>query len=270
VAQALNRLKGGIISIDFSTVTELAGDEITQEQFDRLCHRYYWAGTYCVGKDVIEGACGTGPGLGYLAKRAKSLRAGDYTTSILAIAKQHYAKRIDLLQFDMQAIPFNDHLIDIVILFEAIYYLTNAGRFVAECQRVLRPGGKVLIASANKDLYDFNPSPFSQSYYGVLELNKLFKKHGFTIDCFGYMPVGEISHRQKVLRPIKKLAVLLNLIPKTSRGKKWLKRLVFGRMTIMPAEIEEGMLSYIPPQPLTISIPDLEHKVIYCAATVLA
>ncbi|MCD6265910.1 MAG: BrnT family toxin [Deltaproteobacteria bacterium] len=28
-----------------------------------------------------------------------------------------------------------------------------------DCVRVLRPGGKVLIATANKDLYDFNPSP---------------------------------------------------------------------------------------------------------------
>ncbi len=31
------------MSIDYSTVTELAGDEISQEQLERLCHRYYWA-----------------------------------------------------------------------------------------------------------------------------------------------------------------------------------------------------------------------------------
>ena len=51
------------MAIDYSTVTELAGDEITAEQLERLCHRYYWAGTFCAGKDVIEAACGTGPGL---------------------------------------------------------------------------------------------------------------------------------------------------------------------------------------------------------------
>ncbi len=75
------------MELDFLSVTELAGDEVTQEQVDRLCNRYYWAGTYCEGKDVLEAACGTGQGLGYLAKRAKSLSAGDYTADILKIAK---------------------------------------------------------------------------------------------------------------------------------------------------------------------------------------
>ena len=28
----------------YVSVTEIAGDEVTQEQVDRLCNRYYWAG----------------------------------------------------------------------------------------------------------------------------------------------------------------------------------------------------------------------------------
>ena len=156
------------MAIYYSTVTELAGDEITAEQLERLCHRYYWAGTFCAGKDVIEAACGTGPGLGYLSKVAKSIRAGDYMTNILQRAKNHYGNRIDLRQFDAQDMPFEDHSADVVILFEAIYYLPRADKFVSECRRVLRKAGQVLIATANKDLYDFNPSPFSHTYYGVI------------------------------------------------------------------------------------------------------
>ena len=38
---------------DYVSVTEIAGDEVTQEQVDRLCNRYYWAGQYCAGKDVM-------------------------------------------------------------------------------------------------------------------------------------------------------------------------------------------------------------------------
>ncbi len=52
---------------DYVSVTEIAGDDVTQEQIDRLCNRYYWAGQYCAGKDVVETACGSGQGLGYLA-----------------------------------------------------------------------------------------------------------------------------------------------------------------------------------------------------------
>ena len=39
---------------DYVSVTEIAGDEVTQEQIDRLCNRYYWAGQCCSGKDVVE------------------------------------------------------------------------------------------------------------------------------------------------------------------------------------------------------------------------
>ena len=222
---------------DYVSVTEIAGDEVAQEQVDRLCNRYYWAGQYCAWKDVVEAACGSGQGLGYLSKIARSLEAGDYSPQILDIARQHYGDRIDFKQFDAQNMPFGDKTKDIIILFEAIYYLSDAEQFVTECVRVLRPGGKVLIATANKDLYDFNPSPHSYNYYGVVELNDLFARHGFETEFFGDTPVEGISIRQRILRPIKKLAVMLGLMPKTASGKKWLKRIVFGNMLKMPAEI---------------------------------
>ncbi len=38
------------MSNNYISVTEIAGDEVTQEQIDRLCNRYYWAGQYCKGK----------------------------------------------------------------------------------------------------------------------------------------------------------------------------------------------------------------------------
>jgi SAM-dependent methyltransferase len=251
---------------DYSTVTELAGDEVTTEQLDRLHHRYYWAGPYCADKDVIEAGCGTGPGLGFLGKRARSLRAGDLTPGILAIAQQHYGSRFDLRQFDAQAMPYEDHSADAVILFEAIYYLPDAAQFVAECRRVLRSGGQVLISTANKDLSDFNPSPHSYTYYGVAELGQLFSSHGFAAHCFGYLSVRDVSLRQKLLRPVKILARNLRLIPQTMAAKKLLKKLVFGQLVPMPAEIQEGVIAYQEPVPLPLDVADREHKVIYCAA----
>jgi SAM-dependent methyltransferase len=254
---------------DFSTVTELAGDEVSQEQVERICHRYYWAGGYCAGKDVLEVACGSGQGLGYLSQTAKSLAAGDYDAKILSIAKAHYGDQFELKQFDAQDMPFEDSSKDVIILFEALYYLPSAAKFVAECKRILRPDGRVLIANANKDLYDFNPSPYTYEYHGVVELERLFAEHGFQAEYFGHLPVGEVSLRQKVLRPVKKLAVSLGLIPKTAEGKKLLKRLVFGGLVKMPSEVTEGMFPYQEPSRLPTGTPDKDHKVIYCAATLL-
>lgn len=255
------------MSTDFLTVTELAGERVSQEQIDRLCHRYYWAGDYCDGRDVLEVACGSGQGLGYLLSRAKSLEAGDVSERILEQPRAHYGKRVTLHQFDAQALPFEDASKDVVILFEAIYYVPDATKFVAECARVLRPGGCVLLATANKDLEDFNPSPYSHVYYGVRDLQNLFAEGGFDTEFFGYLSVREVSWRQRLLRPIKTAVVSLGLMPKTMKGKRLLKRLVFGELVSMPNEIVADMFPYRDAVRVAASEPDTEHKVIYCRAT---
>ena len=252
---------------DYISVTEMAGDQVSQEQIERLCHRYYWAGRWCAGKDVVEVACGTGQGIGYLKGLANSLEAGDISESLLDTAKQHYKDKVSLSLFSAQNMPFSDSSKEIILLFEAIYYLSDANQFLSECKRVLRSSGKVLIATANKDLYDFNPSPNSYEYYGVVELRELFVRNGFSCEFFGCFPVDSISWRQRLLRPIKKLMVSLGLIPRTMAGKKLLKRLVFGRLQQMPAEITAEMFPYNSPNSIESWQADMRYKVIYCAAT---
>ena len=255
--------------VDFLEVTELAGEEVSQEQFMRVCTRYAWAASFSEGKDVLEVACGTGPGLGILQKRARSLVAGDISERILARAKGHYGTRVDLRVMDAQSLPFQEASLDVVIIFEALYYVPDVERFVKECRRVLRPGGVLLISNANKDLSDFNPSPHSHIYHGVVELRDLARRHDLVPELFGDIPVAEVSLRQRVLRPVKKFAVAFGLIPKSMAGKRLLKRLVFGTMTSFPAEIEEAMLpARVQLARLDLDQPDRRHKVILCAARI--
>jgi SAM-dependent methyltransferase len=272
------------VSNEFVTVTEIAGDDVSKEQISRLCNRYYWTGQYCIGKDVVEAACGSGQGLGYLQGLSQSLEAGDCSKKLIEITKSYYRNRIEVRQFDAQNMPFEDQSKDVIILLEAIYYLPNASRFVQECARVLRPGGVVLVATANKDLYDFNPSLYSFTYYGTVEINALFASEGFSVKCFGDTPISDISIRQKLLRPIKKIVVSFGLMPTEMAGKKFLKRLVFGEMVKMPAEIgppiphiESNIAPqkthceiysgrYVAPVKIAINKPDRVHKVILCVA----
>lgn len=255
---------------DFLSVTELAGAEISREQLERMCHRYYWAAQYCDGKDVLEVACGAGQGLSYLRSRARSVSAGDYSPEILARPAALLKDQIDLRVFDAQQMPYADQSFDVVILFEALYYLPSAERFVREARRVLRPNGVLLIASANKDLYDFNPSPHSFVYFGVVEMRDLLTAQGFQPVFQGYLRTDSVSIRQRLLRPLKAIAVKLNLVPKTMTGKRILKRLVFGEMTLMPEQITADMLKdHRPPAQLSADAPDRVHKVIYCAARLL-
>jgi len=251
----------------FVEVTELAGDEVSQEQVDRVCTRYAWALGYASGKDVLEVACGTGPGLGLLKSAARSLVAGDISDPILERARAHYGDRIDIRKLDAHSLPFPDRSLDVVIIFEALYYVPDAERFADECRRVLRPGGVVLVSNANKDLFDFNPSPHSHVYHGVLELGQMFGKRGFSSRFWGDVPVASVSFKQKLLRPVKRAVVALNLMPKSMAGKKLLKRLVFGQMQPFPAEIQPAMLAA---SSSLVSIagngPDQKHKVILCEA----
>ena len=254
------------MSVTYLEVTELAGEGISAEQLRRLCNRYYWAADYCNGKDVLEVACGSGPGLRYLSDMAKSLVAGDISPEILKIACNHYGDSIDIRQFNACAMPFSDASFDVIIIFEAIYYLPEIEKFINECKRVLRKGGTLLIATANKDLYDFTPSPYSNTYYGVVELSKLFEHHKFKAAFYGGTSTKNISYKQKIIRPLKKIASNLGIIPKTMDGKKWLKKIIFGDLVPMPAEINAFTVPYEPSVPLKSGTADKTYKVIFCAA----
>ncbi len=59
------------MGIDYTTVTEVPGNQVTQEQLERMFHRYCFASNFAEGKDVLEVACGAGLGLGYWPKRRR-------------------------------------------------------------------------------------------------------------------------------------------------------------------------------------------------------
>ena len=87
---------------DYQSVTELSGTDVTQEQVDRIGHRYRWAGEFCEGKDVAEVACGSGQGLGYLGLIASSVAAGDISQPIVEGARSHYGDRFEIGCFDAE------------------------------------------------------------------------------------------------------------------------------------------------------------------------
>jgi SAM-dependent methyltransferase len=252
--------------MDYSTVTEVAGERAARTQIERLYCRYYFASSFCEGKDVLEVACGTGQGLGLLARRARSVTGLDIDPKLLGRARQCYLARTEIrfAPGNAEDLPFPDATFDVVILFEAIYYLSHPERFVKEAKRVLRGGGVVLVCTANKDLPDFNPSPFAHTYFGPPELRALFESEGFAVQILGEAPVPS-GFVPGTVRALKKLAVKLHLIPKTMRGKQVLKRVFMGRLVEVPAEVPDG-LAVARPVPISSDIPALGHLVIHCVA----
>lgn len=251
---------------DFLTITERGGEPVSAAQVDRFYQRYLWAGQFCSGKDVLEMACGTGPGLGYLKHVSRSLVAGDIAESVISLAREHYGSRIDLRQFDATDTGMPDQSLDVVILFEAIYYFPDVRKLLAEVSRLLRPNGVFLLATANKDLFDFNPSPMSHAYYNPPELENLLGQFGFASFFFGGSAVPPLGFKTRVIRQLKRLAVTFNLIPGSMAGKRFLKRLVFGSLVPMPVELKAEGVKVDEPVPIPADLPDTKHLVLYCLA----
>jgi ubiquinone/menaquinone biosynthesis C-methylase UbiE len=250
---------------DYTTVTETSGTAVTAEALDMLWTRYVFASTHCAGKDVLEVGCGSGQGLAPLAKVARWLVAGDYTDDLLRHAQREYGAEVPLLRLDAERLPFRSSAFDVVIMFEALYYLRDAAAFLRDSARVLRPGGTLLICVANPDRSDFNPSPHSHRYWSAAELRALLEHEGFTSHMYGGFAIERRSPRDHLVASIKRAAVAMGVVPKTMRGKRLLKRVFLGRLTPVPRRLTEGIAAYRAPLPIDAA-DSPPFKVLYAVA----
>jgi ubiquinone/menaquinone biosynthesis C-methylase UbiE len=231
-----------------------------------LYTRYAYAAKFCEGKNVLEVACGSGIGLGYLAKHARQVIGGDYTQDLVRRAQTHYRERVPLLCFDAHALPFQSRCFDVVLLYEALYYLLQPDRFLEECRRILREQGTLLISTVNKEWSDFNPSPFNVRYFSAQELLELCSAHKFQAELYGAFPVKKDSVKNHLVSFLRRVAVSLHAIPRTMKGKEVLKRLFLGPLSSLPPEVQEGMAFYCSPVPIPDKTPASEFKVLFAIA----
>jgi SAM-dependent methyltransferase len=253
--------------MNYIDVTEVADDFVSKEQVERLINRYFWALNKCKNKDVLELACGTGPGAGLLNDVAAYYLPTDISEELLSIAKQNYGSRIMFDKLDAEQIDKLDRDFDVIILFEALYYLKYPELFFSHASKILRPGGKILISMPNPQLVGFNKSPHSYKYLTISEMRASMSQVGFDLNVFGDCPTSNVGLRQRIFLPFKKLAVNLNIIPKTMSGKRLLKRIVFGQMVKFPTEIlPADHYSYKAPKNIILDY-EYDHKVLFFEAT---
>ena len=202
-----------------------------------------------------------------LAAVAESVAGSDVDAAGIAAARATYGDRIPLYVAKAEQLPVRDASLDVILMFEAIYYLPNVDAFLRECRRVLVPAGRLLLSSTNKDLFDFVPSPLSRTYYGASEVVRLLNSHGFSSKLCGYGRTDALPFRHLV-RPAKALAQRLDLLPKTMRGKALLRRTLFGRLPQMPRDLSELTPSLSePPIAIACHAPDRVHRLLYLVAT---
>ncbi|MBM2832907.1 MAG: putative methyltransferase [Candidatus Brocadiaceae bacterium] len=284
----------------YSLITESPGLKASKEQVARLYQRYHFARQFAEGQDVLEVACGSGIGLGYLAEVAKSVVGLDIDEKNVDLARKccelkdgrlyredkklriwedgrqnreggylsteiNGKIRVDLM--DAHTLDFSSGSFGLVLLYEAVYYLKEPQKFVSEAERVLRENGELIICTVNKDWNDFHPSPYTHKYFSVSELYEMLRDKFNHVEMYGGFPVNYTGMRNKIISFIKRMAVDYNLIPGSLKARAYLKRVFMGKLVPLPAEVYEDMAPYEPPVPIAVDKVSKEFKIIYAVAT---
>ena len=120
-----------------------------------------------------------------------------------------------------------------------------------------------MLFRSNKDWSGFSASPSSYEYFGVPELVCLLEGEGFSTEVFGDCPVVEDSLRSRAISVVRSVAVKLRLMPDTLKAREKLKRIFFGKLLDMPAELEDGCAEYIRPVRLPNTSASRDYKVLF-------
>jgi ubiquinone/menaquinone biosynthesis C-methylase UbiE len=96
---------------------------------------------------LLDVGCGTGALLTHVAAKYPSARlAGlDPVSAMLEIARRKLSDRVDLRVGWANALPWPDQSFDVVVSCNMFHYVTHPVEAVKEMERVLRPGGKIVI-----------------------------------------------------------------------------------------------------------------------------
>ena len=127
---------------------------------------------------------------------------------------------------------------------------------------------KLMVCLPNRDRPDFNLSPHSTRYPNLGEVVALFTHAGFEVRAYGNFAVEAASSRDRMLDPIRRVAVRYRLIPSSMRAKSMIKRMLYGRLPTLGA-VHDGMADYADPVELDGSSgSDSRYKNLYAVGVV--
>lgn len=97
--------------------------------------------------DVLDVGSGDGAAASAVAPYARSLTCIDSNARMIDAARERLGKHphVRTQVADVHALPFADASFDTVLVFHTLTYAERPARALAECARVLRPGGRLVL-----------------------------------------------------------------------------------------------------------------------------
>jgi SAM-dependent methyltransferase len=142
------------------------------------------------GLRVLDVACGAGFGLEMLVQAGARAIGVDYDAASLSEVRRAQAPS-RLVRGDAMCLPLKDASVDLVVSFETIEHVPDAGALVAEIRRVLKPGGRLVLSTPNRA---FGPparhtsNPFHIREFTADELCDLLQESFGDVQLYGQRP----------------------------------------------------------------------------------
>jgi len=135
--------------------------------------------------DVLDIASGDGVLAELLAPRARSIVCIDATPRVVSAARERlkaYAN-VEVIEGDMHALDLGPRRFDLVLLMHALTYTDRPAEVVVEAARVLRKGGRLLVATLARHAHRTAVEPFDHRNLGfrVEELRRFATNAGLDV-----------------------------------------------------------------------------------------
>ena len=129
-------------------------DDLDQYHFEKLHHlpRLVAFDGYR-GRSVLEIGCGAGVDLARFAKGGAIVTGVDIAPSAIDLARANFAQQglaADFRVADAEHLPLPDNAFDLVYAHGVVQYTADPAQMVAECRRVLKPGGLLIVQVYNR------------------------------------------------------------------------------------------------------------------------